>query len=81
MELIRNSDKKQQNSVAKFQKTVLRKKKSSNLRREAIAVATPGGVEIDEDVIELGNSGVEIGIVELQHTAIGFELITGSADR
>lgn len=39
-----------------------------------LAVATPRGVKVDEDVVEGRNGGFEVGLVELQYRAINWEL-------
>lgn len=43
-------------------------------------MAAPGGVEVDKDVVEGGDGGVEVGFVELYDGAVGGELVGGRGD-
>lgn len=40
-------------------------------------MAAPGGVEVDKDVVEGGDGGVEVGFIELDDGAVGGELVGG----
>lgn len=39
------------------------RERERDLGGEALAVATPRGVEVDEDVVKGGNGGIEVGFV------------------